>query len=158
MTSTQELSKGLLTLKVIWFAMLTSLVIYLLVGLFAVPMMAPFADASLAGIIRPFLYFVSIATLTGTWFIRKVIMPKEGSQQSLQDALSRYTTAMIVALALSESIGIFGLVLFMLGRDQMDLYLLIAVSGIAMLIYRPQEDAVLSSVRGGVLRTSRPGL
>lgn len=147
MTSTEELSKGLITLKVIWFAMLVSLVIYLLVGHFAVPMMGSFADDSLAGIIRPFLYFVSIATLIGTWFIRRVVMPKEGSQQSLQDALSRYTTATIVALALSESIGIFGLVLFMLGKNPMDLYLLIAVSGIAMFTYRPQADAIVPWIR-----------
>jgi hypothetical protein len=39
---------------------------------------------------------------------------------------------MIVSLAMTESVGIYGLVLFFLGKNTMDLYLLIAVSAVAM--------------------------
>lgn len=50
---------------------------------------------------------------------------------------------MIVTLALSESIAIYGLVLFLIGKDPMDLYLLILISAAAMLIYRPKKEEVI---------------
>jgi hypothetical protein len=63
---------------------------------------------------------------------------------------------MILAWAMSESIGIFGLVLFLLAKNPTDLYLLILISAAAMLIYRPRKDDVI-----GLLQTnsesSNPG-
>jgi len=63
---------------------------------------------------------------------------------------------MIVAWALSESIGVFGLVLFLLGKNPTDLYLLILISAVAMLIYRPRKDEVISLSQKG-WETSNPG-
>jgi hypothetical protein len=64
-------------------------------------------------------------------------------------ALQKYSAATIVALAMSESIGIYGLVLFFLGKNPTDLYLLILVSAAAMLVYRPRKDEMLSLVQTG---------
>ena len=58
-------------------------------------------------------------------------------------ALSKYLTAMIVSLGMSETIGIYGLVLFMLGKNTMDLYLLIFISAAAMFYYRPQKEKII---------------
>ncbi|MGZ3569412.1 MAG: hypothetical protein ACXU9W_11555, partial [Thermodesulfobacteriota bacterium] len=38
---------------------------------------------------------------------------------------------------------VFGLVLFLLGKNRMDLYLLILISAAALLIYRPRKDEVI---------------
>ncbi len=46
---------------------------------------------------------------------------------------------------MSEAIGIFGLFLFFMGRNLMDLYLLIGLSAVAMFLYRPRRDAVIIS-------------
>jgi hypothetical protein len=54
--------------------------------------------------------------------------------------LGEYTTAMIVSLALSESIGIYGLVLFLLGDSFQTLYIFISISALAMFFYRPKRE------------------
>jgi hypothetical protein len=50
----------------------------------------------------------------------------------------------IISLALCESVGIYGLVLFFLGKNTMDLYLLLGVSAAAMIYYRPRKDELLN--------------
>jgi len=47
---------------------------------------------------------------------------------------------MIVSLALSESIGIYGLVLFLLGDSFQTLYIFISISALAMFFYRPKRE------------------
>lgn len=54
---------------------------------------------------------------------------------------------MIVALTMSETMGIFGLVLFLLGKNSVDLYLLVAVSAAAMIMYRPRKEEVIVLAR-----------
>jgi uncharacterized membrane protein YccC len=54
---------------------------------------------------------------------------------------------MIVAWALLEGIGVFGLILFLLGKNPMDLYLLIMISAAAMLWYRPKKDELINFFR-----------
>lgn len=44
---------------------------------------------------------------------------------------------------MSETIGIYGLVLFMLGKNTMDLYLLISISAAAMFYYRSQKEKII---------------
>ncbi len=154
MITGQELNKGLLPLKIIWFAMLMSLVIYLFVGLYAGTHFSPLMKEDALGILRTLLYVVSLITLIATRYIRKLFLLEKGqyqqASQSLQHfALERYKIATIVALALSESIGIYGLVLFFLGKNHMDLYLLIAMSAVAMFLYRPKRDELFYLTQEG---------
>ncbi len=46
-------------------------------------------------------------------------------------------------MALSESIGIYGMVLFILSKDSMTLYQFITMSAIAMFYYRPRKEELL---------------
>ena len=48
--------------------------------------------------------------------------------------------AMIVSLALSESIGVYGLVLFLIGDSFQTLYIFIGISVVAMFFYRPKRE------------------
>ena len=45
-----------------------------------------------------------------------------------------------LSLAISESIGVHGFVLFLLGGDFKTLYIFIFISAIAMLVYRPKVE------------------
>ncbi len=47
---------------------------------------------------------------------------------------------MVVSLALSESIGIYGFVLFLLGDGFRTLYIFIGISALAMFFYRPKRE------------------
>ena len=54
--------------------------------------------------------------------------------------VGHYAAVVIISLALSESIGIYGLVLFLLGGGFKTLYTFIAVSALAMVFYRPKRE------------------
>lgn len=167
MISDEELSKGLLTLKIIWFGMLGSLAIYLIIGQIATNLKTA-TDESTYAVLKPVLYIFTVVVLITTRYVTKYILSAKGQQkqatpsfqqpalQSFQHpTLQKYTTAMILAWALSESIGVFGLVLFLLEKNRTDLYLLILISAAAMLIYRPRKEEVISLSQPG--ETSNTG-
>ena len=78
-------------------------------------------------------------------------------QASEHFALQRYSAATIVALAMSESIGVYGLILFFLGKNSTDLYLLILIAAAAMVVYRPRKDEMLSLVQAGPMDSGAGG-
>lgn len=47
---------------------------------------------------------------------------------------------MVVSLALSESIGIYGFVLFLLGDSFGTLHIFVGISALAMFFYRPKRE------------------
>jgi len=159
-----RIGKSLATLKIIWGAMLFSLAIYLFIGTYlSSRLQSGLSDPDTVDIIRSVLYAVSMATLVVTKIMRKKALAKvgeaarpEGQEDSdavnLAPVLARYATAMIVSLALSESIGIYGLVLSLLGTGTTDLFVLTGVAAAAMVYYRPREDEVLALATG-----KRPG-
>jgi hypothetical protein len=152
MITDEELGKELVTLKVIWFAMLMALAVYLFVGLLAAPKIKVSMNEDTFFVLKTVLYGVAFVTLTMTKYIRNLIMSaksqiKPATQSGRHPVIQKYTTAMMVALALSESLGIYGLILFFLGKNETDLYLLLFISAAAMLMYRPKKDEVMSLLR-----------
>jgi hypothetical protein len=63
-------------------------------------------------------------------------------------------TAQIVKLALTESIAIYGLVLYMMNADRLDLYLFGAVAVSNLILTRPRRDHWESAYRAATLRHS----
>ena len=148
----QEIDKRLLILKVIWFAMLMSLVIYLFVGLYAAANVGPLMKEDTVGMLRPFFYVVSFIIFITIRYIRKLFLAGSGqynqsSQTPQPPTFQGYMVATIVTFAMSESIGILGLFLLFMGNYHMDLYLLIMMSAVAMFLYRPRRNAVIISSR-----------
>jgi hypothetical protein len=148
----QELNKRLITLRIIWFALLMSLAIYLFVGIQVGTNVQSSINEATFGILRTVLYVMAIAILIATKYVRKLMMPGKSpvSQpaQALEHvALQKYSAATIVVLAMSECIGVYGLILFLLGKNSTDLYLLILVSAAAMVMYRPRKEEMLNLVQ-----------
>ncbi len=148
MITDQEFNKGLLTLQVKWFAMLMSLAIYLFVGLQVATKLQVSMNDDTFAILKTVLYIVAFVTVIFARYIRKFFLSAKGQfKQPIRiaqhPALQKYSTAMIVALAMSESIGIYGLVLFILGKNTMDLYLLLLLAAAAMFMYRPRKDELI---------------
>ncbi len=105
MMTDQELNKGLLTLKVIWSAMLMSLAIYLFVGLQILANVPSAMTDETFGMLKMILYIIALATLIVTRFVRKLILSGKGQnrprvQATRHPALQTYTTATILALAM----------------------------------------------------------
>ena len=144
--------KGFLVLWIIWTAMLGSLFIYVFIchqwGDQLRQTMSPNFPLD---VMRKILYGIALFTLLLTHFVRKLILHRRaGSPQpvpshapgmtSQPTPLAKYSIAMIVSLALSESIGIYGFVLFVLGDSFQTLHIFIGISAIAMFYYRPKRE------------------
>ena len=150
--------KRMMVMWLLWAAMTGALGIYVLIAhlldreLFAIGREFPL------DLVRYILLGVSAAVLIATRFIRRIILskpsgqdaaaPLESSPAQIAPAIyAKYTTAMIVALALSESIGIYGLVLFFLGDGFKTLYTFTGISAVAMFYYRPQREEIEALAR-----------
>ena len=146
------IKKGLRVLWIIWAAMLASLLIYVFVCHQIGEEIRRTASPDFSsGQLKNILYVAVIVTLFLTYFLRKLILssrfissdhklikPETDSNQPL--FLAKYTKAMIVSLALSESIGIYGLVLFLIGDSFQTLYIFTGISAAAMIFYRPKKE------------------
>ena len=144
--------KSYQVLWIIWTAMLVTLFIYIFIcHLWGDEIRRGASFNFPLDLMRNILYGVAIFTLILTRFIRKLILagqydgpgpkPMETPSPSNQSAIiGKYVTAMIVSLALSEFIGIMGLVLFFLGDNFQVLYTFMAISALAMFLYRPKRE------------------
>ena len=55
-------------------------------------------------------------------------------------AKSRYLVTVIVSMALVEVVGVFGLVMFVLGDGFNTLYIFTGLSALGLFLYRPKVD------------------
>jgi hypothetical protein len=145
MITEQEIDRGMTTLRIIWLAMLVFLVGCAFVGRVIAPGMKSTMSREAFGMLRTALYALGFATLIASRFIKKLILAGKGqtidpTQARPASVVQRYTSAVIASLAMSESVGLYGLVLFLLGKDETDLYLLLAISALAMVYHRPKRD------------------
>jgi hypothetical protein len=151
----EMINNGWSNINIIWASMLISVFIYLAVGLYMEDKISVPMGENIFDILRNTLYVVSLVTLIITRYIRKFVLSgkgiknvnkvnKQSNQNTQHPALARYTVAMVITLAMSESIGIYGLILFFMGKNKLDLYLLILISAAAMLYYRPKNEEVIS--------------
>src|SRR5512139_2326329 len=97
----QELDRRLMTLRIIWFALLMSLGIYLFVGIQVGTSIQSSINEETLGILRTVLYAMACVILIAAKFIRKVILSGKGEvsqpAQALEHlALQKYSAATIV--------------------------------------------------------------
>lgn len=143
--TTEDLEKGWKSIHSIWISMLVALFFYLLVGLFIQDMVELGIDEKTVSLIRYALYALSVITFILIGIIKKRILRSGATGRryphfSDNPAVGKYTTSTVVSLALAESIAIYGLALFLLGKNNLDLYILIFVSALAMIYYRPFKE------------------
>ena len=147
MIAEQDMDRVLTVLKIIWLALLGSLSLYLVVGRFVVPDFASPVSREILDILRIALFLLGFITLIAVKTVRRLILGTDRDRQTSMP--QRYASAVIASLAMSESIGIYGLVLFLLGKNEMDLYLLVGISAAAMYYFRPRKEELLSLSQWG---------
>ncbi len=144
----------LAVLKVIWMALLGSLAVYLVVGRFVAPEFASPVSGETFAILRTALLVLGFVTLIAAKYVRRLILGATGraagpDQDRQASVLQRYSSAVIASLAMSESVGVYGFVLFLLGKSAMDLYLLAGISAAAMYHFRPRKEELLNLIQPG---------
>ncbi len=96
-------------------------------------------------LIRTVFYAVAIVTFPLTNLIRHIqlrlnqTMPCDSTAYGCI-AKSRYLVTIIVSMALVEVVGIFGLVMFVLGDGFNTLYIFTGLSALGLFLYRPKAD------------------
>ena len=149
----EAIHKGMLTLWVIWAAMLGSLIIYIFVcHQLGEEIRRGFEESGFPlELFRNILYSVVAVELIMIYYLRKFMlkgrtsaakadMPDRSSSLNKLPFVGQYTAIVIISLAIADSIGIYGLVLFLLGGDFKTLYIFIIVSVLAMIFYRPKRE------------------
>ncbi len=91
-------------------------------------------------LIRTILYGVGIVTLPMTNLIRHIQLRLNQTMPSATSAKNRYWLTVLVSMALIESIGVLGLVMFILGDGFNTLYIFISMSALGLFLYRPKAD------------------
>ncbi|HEY8159917.1 MAG TPA: hypothetical protein VIF10_14560 [Methylobacter sp.] len=97
--------------------------------------------------LRTIFYVIAIVTFPLTNLIRHVqlrlnqTMPISSAVHDVASvAKSRYLVTVIVSMALVEVVGVFGLVMFMLGDGFNTLYIFTGLSALGLFLYRPKAD------------------
>lgn len=148
----KALDKGMRTLWFIWAAMLGSLLTYVFIcHQPGVGFKSGGGSDFPIGLLRNIFFGVGAAAWLMAYFMRRSMLsvragiskPKPVERMVKWDGppfITKYVTAVIVSLALSESIGIYGFVLFLLGGGFKTLYTFIGISALAMVFYRPKRE------------------
>lgn len=142
MQSQEDLTQKLWTVKIIWLAMLGSLGIYLFLGLQFGTALRAVQNADLPlETIKNALAVLALIVVVFLAFMRpfliKIAFAPQGDHTP---PLARYTVIVLITLAIAESVGIFGLVLFMLGVSYHTFYIFLFTSALMMLWHRPKAE------------------
>ncbi len=150
----EQLNKGWIIIMIIWGSLLASLGVYLAVCKVIEKDHVPILPDGDLSTVKPVLYGVSIVMLAVIYFFRRYLLNSYGNNpmpetvqisamQPGNPAVGKYLVVIIVSMAFSESIGIYGLVLFFLGKDMAALYQLLALSAIAMVFFGPRKNELI---------------
>lgn len=153
----EQLKSDLILPWVIQGFMLATLAAYIIICIaFGGQIQQPLPEAERI-LIRTILYVVAIVTFPMTNLIRHIqlrlnqTMPLSHVSTEINDSIGagsivigeakkRYLVAIIVSMSLIESIGIFGLVMFILGDNTNTLYIFSGLSALGLFLYRPKVD------------------
>jgi len=103
-------------------------------------------------LLRTVLYGIAIVTFPLTNMIRHIqlrlnqtmpltrAIPEKVDAGAVASAKSRYFITTLLSMALIETVGIFGFVMFILGDNYNTLYIFTGMSALGLFLYRPKAD------------------
>ncbi len=149
-TEKETLRQGIRIIWIVWAGMVVSLALYLFVGHQVAGRLPGPRAADVVTTWKTALYAAAAVVLaliprlrrymlkTGAGTVRQ--LPARAGRPAFHPAVACYMNVTVVALALAECIGIFGMVLVFLGVEIGTLYLFVAVSAGALIYYRPRME------------------
>jgi hypothetical protein len=135
-------------LKLPWIIvgmMLVTLVTYLLICFsFGTELQEPLPEITRVKI-RTAFYIIAIVTFPMTNLIRHIQLKLNQTMPLTRlnyrvEAKKRYLLTVIVSMAMVETIGVFGFVLFMFGDGMNNLLIFTGLSALGMFLYRPKLE------------------
>ncbi len=154
----QQLKRKMLVLKILWGFFTVALVAYVVVAhlIGNETVIIGYSNTTLL-IIKIVLAVAAFSALVNAYFWRKSMLtawqkrPKSGfirqmftmktlAPTSSSDAAVKYATATRISIAFAESVGIYGLILFIMSGEFVTLYSFIGVSALALFYLRPKFE------------------
>ena len=148
----EAIEKGMRMLWIIWASMLVSLVMYIVVCYCLAENLQTRSSQDVPlEMFKNIFYGLTVGSLLLANFLKKLLLRVKIDQphQTLINPtpvrhqppfVTRYFNAVIVSLAISESIGLYGFVLFFFSADFPTLYTFMAISAAAMFYFRPKIE------------------
>ncbi len=148
-TKKVELQKGLKTATLLWLAIFISLLVYIAICHFLGESIRSESNADLLKTLKMILPIAAAIEIFLSIFMRKKMLSGGTNivQTEMADTpltktnsavITKYTTIVVLTSAISESVGIFGMVLYLLGDSFTSLYQFMAIAAIALLYHRPR--------------------
>ena len=148
----RQLKAGMFKVWTVWIAMFLTLVLALifafLLGKNVEQMHHPRAIRQITQI----LYGVSIVGLILAYFIRRYMLHRASSKPLSEEMdnvpgqispyIGRYKPAVVVSLAIAESIAAFGLTIFFMDGNLTTFSIFLAISLVGLFLYRPKFEEV----------------
>ena len=156
-----DLNQQFKVMWIIWGAMMVSLLVYIFVCHFVGEEIRDSMKIDVdIKLLRNIFFVVAACELGVIYYIRKIMLgvrpavseitPVQHESELNRPSYSgKYLTAMVISLAIAESIGIYGLVLFFLGDSFQTLYLFMGISAVTMFYYRPKIEDIEQLEKGG---------
>lgn len=144
--SRTALVKDMRTVWFIWLAMLATLGVYLFLCLwFEEALRTPQRMDFPLEMMKNALAIAALITIAAAVVMRRfmfkaALRSADSSQDANSHPIARYTVVVIITLAIAESVGIYGLILFMLGASYQTLYTFLFISALMMLWHRPKLE------------------
>ena len=96
--------------------------------------------------IRTIFYIIGIIGFPLSNLIRHIQLRLNQTMPGKKSAKNRYLLTIAVSMIIAESIGVLGVVMYMLGDDFNTLYIFSGLSFLAMFLYRPKLEEYQSIV------------
>ena len=90
--------------------------------------------------LRTVFYGLAIITFPITNFIRHIMVRLNHTMPGDKTAKSRYQFTTLISMLAADSIGFYGIALYLWGDPINTLYIFSLLSGLAFFLYRPKQD------------------
>lgn len=139
----QILHHGLQRAWLFWSAMAATLLVYVAITQVFATGVVPAPHPAYTGKTAVIVYGVALIAFGFAGAIRRTLLAARAGppgQPHTRLAIGRYLTAVIVSVAICETVAILGLVLHFIGVNDEVTYTVVIASAVAMFIYRPRRS------------------
>ncbi|MCQ8104306.1 hypothetical protein NP590_09325 [Methylomonas sp. SURF-2] len=139
-----EQSNALKPHWLICLAMLSSLLIYNLLGqLWGDEIRHPL-DEPQRIVLRTILYIVAIVLFPLTNLLRHILLRLNQTMPGKKTAGQRYLVTILVTQSMVEIVGLFGFIMFVLGDDFNTLYIFTLLGAVGVYLHKPKREELQS--------------
>jgi len=153
-----DIGEAMLSLWCVWGAQLAALVVLVVISHVLGPQMRErtrMGDDSFLGMLQIVIGIVSAFSLVIAWYLRKSLLggkfrlfqnicAQMAAARKMAAYIVKYRAAVLIAMAIPPSVGIYGFILSMFGAANTVFYGFIIVSALALIWQRPRREELIA--------------